>query len=316
VTFDLRLAVIALGTFGLAGTAGAAGAVQLARHRRSATPALDARRLFQIRMLPVAMGAAATLQGIASFMLFEPRSEQEAIGIVLSALAAAVFALGVLAIARFVRVTMATRRALAQWMRTASPIALPGVSIPSYAIDAEFPVVAVVGYRKPLMVVARQVLASCSPEELDAIIAHERRHLRHGDNIRRVLMACLPDPLSVTRAGARLAADWDEATEQAADDAASEIGPAGRSDLAAALLRVARLVPMSQATLHLPASALYRGENLERRVRRLIGSPAPPPVASLSRRRRLMIGVLLLTIGALALHGMHEVVEAAVTYLP
>ena len=88
------------------------------------------------------------------------------------------------------------------------------------------------------------------------------------------------------------------------------------SILAAALLRVARMVPAGQPRVHLPASALYRGEDLERRVRRLIDSPTPSPVAGLSRRRRLMIGVFLLTLGALLLHGMHEVVEAAVTYLP
>jgi Zn-dependent protease with chaperone function len=316
VTFDLRLTVIAFGTFGLAGAAGAAAAVGLAGRRPAASPAADARALFHLRILPVALGVAATFQGIASFVLFEPRSEQEAVGIVLTTLAAAALALVILAATRLIRVTVATRRALRGWMRTATPIELPGISIPCFAIDVTFPVVAVVGLVRPRIVVARQVLASCSPGELDAIVAHERRHLLHGDNVRRAVMACLPDPLSVTRAGARLAEDWHDAAEQAADDAAGEMGPAGRFDLAAALLRVARMVPAGQPTVHLPASALYRGEDLERRVRRLIDSPAPPPVAGLSRRQRLMIGIFLLTLGALMLHGMHEVVEAAVTYLP
>jgi beta-lactamase regulating signal transducer with metallopeptidase domain len=316
VTFDVRLAVVALSTFALASTAGSVAAALSANRRRSDSPAAYARVLFRLRMLPVAVATAAMAQGILSFVVFEPRSAQEAIGVVLTALAAAGVVLYALAMARWARVTIATNRVLRTWMRTATPIALPGVAVPSYAIDVAFPVVAVVGILRPRVVVARQVLTHSSPAELRAILAHERRHLDNRDNIRRAVLACLPDPLSITRLGERLTARWHDAAEQAADDAAGEHGPNGRCDLAAALLNVARLAPAGEPAVCLPASALYRGEDLEQRVRRLVGSAAPPPLPKASLLHRIAVSTSLLTAGGMALHAMHKVVEAAVTYLP
>jgi Zn-dependent protease with chaperone function len=316
VTFDVRLAVVALSTFALAGAVGSVGTVVLAKRREDDSPAAYARALFRRRMLPAALATAAMVQGIVSFVVFEPRSVQETVGVVLTTLAALGIALYAVAVARWARVTMATNRVLRTWMSTASPLTLPDVTIPTFAIDVAFPVVAVVGIVRPRLVVARQVLARCSGDELRAIIAHERRHIQNHDNIRRAVMACLPDPLSMTRLGQSLAERWHEAAEQAADDAASDVSPSGRCDLAAALLNVARLVPPGQPVVYLPASALYRGENLERRVRRLVGGPAPSPLPRASLVQRLAVGAVLVVGSGLALHAMHEVIEAAVTYLP
>jgi beta-lactamase regulating signal transducer with metallopeptidase domain len=316
VTFDLRLAVVALSTFALAGAAGSVMTVGLVTRRQDDCPAAYARALFRRRMLPAALATAAMAQGILSFVVFEPRSVQETVGVVLTTLAALGVALYVLALARWARVTRATNRVLGSWMRTADALTLPGVTIPTFAIDVAFPVVAVVGIIRPRLVVARQVIARCSAEELRAILAHERRHIENRDNIRRAVMACLPDPLSMTRLGASLTERWHEAAEQAADDAASEGSPTGRYDLAAALLNVARLVPAGQPVMHLPASALYRGEDLERRVRRLLDGPAPSPLPRASRFERLAVGATLVVASGLALHAMHELIEAAVTYLP
>jgi hypothetical protein len=317
VTFDGRLSVVALSTFALAASVGSVVAVQAARRRRDDKSAAGyAHTIFRLRMLPATVGLAAMVQGALSFLVFEPRREQEAVGVLLTILAATGIALYGVALARWIRVTLATNRVIRGWMRTATPLEIIGMSAPAYAIDATFPVVAVVGIFRRRIVVARQVLAACSPAELAAIWAHERWHLTHHDNVRRALMACLPDPLSMTDAGERLAARWHDANELAADDSAGEIGPTGRCDLAAALLNVARLVPAGASATLLPASALYRGEDLGRRVRRLVGSTAPSPRARASRLHRMAIAFALLVAAGLALHGMHAVVEAAVTYLP
>ena len=316
MTFDGRLAVVALSTFAFAASAGSVVAVQVARRRRSEFPAASARAIFRLRMLPVTIGLAAMTQGILSFMVFEPRRDQEAVGVLLTVLAATGISLYGIALARWIRVTLATDRVVRGWMGTATPLAIEGIPVPSYAIDATFPVVAVVGIFRRRLVVARQVLRACSPSELAAIWAHERWHLTHHDNIRRAMMACLPDPLSMTDAGERLTARWHEANELAADDSAGEIGPTGRCDLAAALLNVARLVPAGSPVSLLPVSALYRGEDINRRVRRLIGSPAPRRRPGSSRLHRFAIAFAIVVAAGLALHGMHEVVEAAVTYLP
>jgi len=169
---------------------------------------------------------------------------------------------------------------------------------------------------RPRLVVARRVLAECPPEELAAILAHERRHFMQRDNLRRALLACLPDLLALAPMGDRLVTNWHDAIEEAADDAAAENGPAGRVDLASALVRVARLAPTGQRPVVLPVSALYRGENIERRVRRLLDDPEPPSAPRGSAWRRGVVGACLVVMGGLALHATHEVVEAAASFLP
>jgi hypothetical protein len=54
------------------------------------------------------------------------------------------------------------------------PIALEGISIPAVAVDADFPIVAVAGVVRPRLIIARSVLASCSHEELRAVLATSR----------------------------------------------------------------------------------------------------------------------------------------------
>jgi hypothetical protein len=116
--------------------------------------------------------------------------------------------------------------------------------------------------------VSDTVLAACSRPELSAIIEHERRHVSAFDNAMRLLMDAAPDALRLTRVPEALAASWHQAVEHRADDAASE-----RLDLASALVRVARL-GAGAAPVELPASALYRGEAIEERVKRLLAPAA------------------------------------------
>ena len=84
--------------------------------------------------------------------------------------------------------------------------------------------------------------------------------------------------------------------------------------LAQALIKVARIAPASTLG-DLPASALYRGENIERRVRRLL-APRPAPPARLPLAWRLVTLASLFTGSVLTLHALHELVEAAVANLP
>lgn len=316
MTYDGRLLVVAFSTFTLATTTGSFVAFLAAKPRSGHSPAGRARTLFRLRLLPATVATVVTAQAFASFVLFEPRLEHEPVGLILSALAAVGFALYAVGLSRWARVSLVTNRVIGGWMRTARTIELPGASIPCYCIDVAFPVVAVAGILRPRLVVAKQVLEACSPPELRAIVAHETRHIDNWDNLRRTVMMCLPDPLSATGAGDRLLAQWHEATEEAADDAAGEHDDEGRCHLAAALLNVARLVPANQPVAFLPASALYRGEDLARRVRRLVGGAAPPPLHSPSIASWMSGVSVLVAIGALALPVVHQLVEAAVTYLP
>jgi beta-lactamase regulating signal transducer with metallopeptidase domain len=217
---------------------------------------------------------------------------------------------------RFARLSHASRRAIAQWMRSAEAITLPGISVPTHCIDAAFPVVAIAGVFRPRLLIAKSVLKACRPNELQAILAHERWHLHHGDNLRRLLVAASPDVLMWTPLSRRLSALWQSAAEDAADAEAASSHPAGRVSLAEALIRIGRLAPAGHSPSDLPASTLFRGENLERRIRRLLD-----PEADLGGRRErpfwlVATAASLLAVSLFALRPIHELVEAAVAFLP
>jgi beta-lactamase regulating signal transducer with metallopeptidase domain len=199
-------------------------------------------------------------------------------------------------------------------MLGAKPIVLDGWTRPAFVIESTFPIVAVVGIWRPRLIIARHVLNSCSSEELRAVLAHEQGHAERRDNLGRLLMAVTPDVISWLPFSKRIALAWHEAAEEAADECADALGPRGRLLLAEALIRVARMAP-SEPPVAVPASALYRGENIERRVRRLLSPLAPVTIRWSRTERRLGRAAFILGC-VLALQGVYEIVEAAVTFLP
>jgi hypothetical protein len=201
-------------------------------------------------------------------------------------------------------------------MASATPVHLPGLGIPAFAIDAAFPVVAVVGILRPRLFVARSVLDTCSADQIDAILAHEGRHVRAHDNLRRAMLAIVPDFVALMPFADRLHTAWHDAAEEAADDAAGLRGDAGRVSLAEALVRVARLGATGRDAGPLPASALYRGEALERRIRRLLGPPPAPDGTDRPAWQRLLPFAAISALCGLALETVHVVIELAVTFLP
>jgi hypothetical protein len=125
----------------------------------------------------------------------------------------------------------------------------------------------------------------------------------------------MPDALAWLAFSSRAAQQWSDAAEYAADSAAARGWPAARLSLASALVRVARLAPPNPAPAVIPVTALYRGENLEARLRRILDG-AHAPCAVRSPARLLISGALLMGGCLLALHPIHELVESAVSYLP
>jgi beta-lactamase regulating signal transducer with metallopeptidase domain len=287
----------------------------LYRRVRGGTPAARATALLQIRALPFALAAASLVLAVSSFLVFEPRRPDERMGVVLLSLA--VIGLVFLSAAgfRLARLLLVTRRLERAWMADADVVTLDGLDIPTYAITSSFPIVALVGFFRPRLIVARSVLAACPEPELRAIIAHELGHLIRRDNLTRAVLALSPDVLAWLPLSHRLGLAWHDAAEEAADDHAGVLGEDGRLNLAEALIRVARLVPPGSTAVIVPASALYRGENLDQRVRRLLGPPAVAAVP-LSAGWRALVTTAVVASAALALHAIHELLEAAVTFLP
>jgi Zn-dependent protease with chaperone function len=245
---------------------------------------------FLRRLLPLGGLLAGALVLMApAFLLHEPAQADERPGVVASALAALGLLLLGATVARAVRALLATRRLVAEWSRDAQEIALPGQPAPAFRIAHPFPVVAVVGVWRPRLFIARPVLQALTPEELQAVLAHEAWHVRAGDNVKRWLMACAP-AIGFRPLAARLEREWEEAMEIEADR-----GAGGALELASALVKTARLAPAG-ADLRIPAAAFHGGGSIARRIDRLVRGSRPDRAA----HPALRIGVAAVAVAALA----------------
>lgn len=240
--------------------------------RRAASGLWTSEALLALRFAPAA--AAAFLVGgllLPAFLRFEPENSGERIGWLMLLAAAGGLAMIAAGVLRGVLALAAARRLQRRLAAGAEAIDLPGSPAPAFAIDHEFPLVALVGVLRPRLFVARRVLALCTPDELSAILAHETGHFLRRDNLKQLLVRACPDLLGWSAAGARLEAAWEEACDRDADDRGASDGR--RDDLAAALVKVARAVPAPlRATA--PYFAFYRSDAVAVRVLRILDAPA------------------------------------------
>ncbi len=314
MTYEVRLAVLSLAAFAIGGLVAAALVPWLSGRARAGGPRSRAATALAIRLLPAAASCGLAALVAIAFVAFEPHGRLETTGTLLVVLAVMTVGLAGIAAARWYLMVRTTDRVVRRWMADAEPATLEGIDVPVFAVSSVFPIVSVVGLFRPRLIVARSVLAACTPEEMRAILAHEQGHIDRRDNLRRAVLSALPDVLGWLPVSRRLIADWHAATEEAADDRAARLGEAGRPLLAQALVKVARLAPAALEPQPLPASALYRGEGVEHRVRRLLvpESPASSPRVA----PRLAIAALILAAALVSLETVHLIVEAAVHGLP
>lgn len=244
----------------------------LRRRARNWSAPARANALFWLRVL----SPAAALVFVAGFQLpayfaHEPYHANEAVGMPLLALALC-SAFGVtLALYRATASWLTTRRLTALWLKRAEPVRVKGVTVPAYRLDYTTPVLAVVGTLRPRLFIARQVMESLSHEEMEVALAHERGHLLERDTLKRALMMVCSDLLPIIGAGRTLERAWAEEAERAADEYAARSGAAGALDLAAALIKIARLMPAGSNKVAPAGAFLLEGadEGLAGRVRRL-----------------------------------------------
>ncbi len=231
-----------------------------------------ARMLFCLRVLPTAFALAfvASLM-IPAYLIHEPYPAPDSVGLPLLALAVLSASCVAHAAYRATASWLVTRRLTAAWLRRAEPISIEGVEVRAYRLNNETPVLAVVGTLRPRLFVASQVLDSLSSEELAVALAHERGHLLTRDTLKRAVMNFCRDLLPFVGAGRALDRAWAEEAERAADEYAARGGAAGALDLAAALIKIARLIPEGAGSV-VPAGAfLLEGADngVAGRVRRL-----------------------------------------------
>lgn len=326
----ISIAFAGLLTLNAAVTLGAAALWRglLARRAAGWPAATRAGVIFALRALPLLSASGCVLMLLLpAYVTHEPRHTSEELSVKLLVLAF-ISAVGVaLAFVRGVSSWAATRRLVVDWLRHAEPISLRGVRIPAYRIRHKFPLIAVVGIRRPRLFVASQVCDSLTEGELVAAIAHESGHLRACDNLKRAVLRACHDALSIVPCGRSLDRAWAQAAEAAADEHAARAGRRAALDLAAALVKIARMIPAG-ARPAMPAGAYFNGESdegLEWRVRRLIHVAATGVVETgetiavrgltwTSLSVLLAAGIVVATTPE-ALEAVHGVIEHAVAAL-
>ena len=231
-------------------------------------PVVQSRALFAALAFPSSMAVGVASVGVLlPFLIFEPTDTAESVPISLFVLAFAGAAMLSTIAWRFVRSWRATAALKRDWMSRARRVGVDA-GLEVFAIDEVFPVVAVVGIRRPALFVSEKVLESCSRDEVAAMMAHERAHVRTHDNLRRLVLEACADLVPASRRVA-LTQAWRDATENAADSAAAERGEAKATDLVSALVSIGRLAQNGGQTAFV-SSAFYSESGLESRVRRLV----------------------------------------------
>lgn len=272
----LSLLLAALLTFNSIASMVIAGLWRLAgRITDNWSAATRARLLFSLRMLPALIAFLfVALLLVPAYIAYEPRHTTENVGFKLGLLAF-LSATGIaVSIYRGIATNRATANLTSDWLRQGKPIQIPGIKIKSYEIQHQFPLIGIVGFVHPRMFIASQVLEILTPEEIAAAVAHENGHLEARDNLKRGLLQACRDVLLIIPSGRLLDKSWSEASEEAADENAARQGNGVALDLASALVKIARIIPLG-ARPTMPAGVFLLGDEeeakgIKSRVRRLI----------------------------------------------
>ena len=259
---------------------------RVARQERVRTP----RFWFSLRLLPAAasIGLVAAVF-LPSYWTYEPRAYAEGFDVTLVAAALVAFVVGVSAIARGVAAWARAAKRARAWVQIAHPLTLAGTTMRAFEIDADAPIVALVGVLRPRLFLTRRVVRALTGEELAASVAHELGHWRALDNLKRLAMRAAPDFLAMTSVASDLERRWASASEQVADrDACERVSVADRGRarcaLASAIVKVARMTPQAARTAE-PISTLVGGGDIASRVRSLLDDGTPAVARPRSWRR-------------------------------
>lgn len=204
---------------------------------RDLSAGTSASLLFSARMFPLVASAIGVLVFAApSFMLLEPHATDEEVGIAPLVLSVCCLLFFVAATLRLIRAQARTSRVIARWLEGASMLEI-GATAPTFQAAGEIPPLALAGVCKPRLLLSKSTVALLSPDELKSAVRHEIAHMRFHDNLKKLALrfAWFPGMTNLEQA-------WQHAAELAADDAA--VSNAREAlDLAAALIKVSRLVP-------------------------------------------------------------------------
>jgi Zn-dependent protease with chaperone function len=218
--------------------------------------------LFGFRILPLLASAIITFTLVApSFQRLEPRSMDEGMRAVPLALGVCALLLIAYGCVRVIAAEVSSTRVVNSWLEGAHPLSTDAGDTVTFRSRRETPPLTLVGVRKPRILVSECTVALLSPDELHIALKHELQHMKSRDNLKKLVFRCCPFP-----GMAKLESAWSLASELAADDAAVS-NQSDAVDLAAALVKLSRLIPVAAA----PVCAVgFVTDSLSRRVASLL----------------------------------------------
>ena len=236
---------------------------------------------------------------VPQYMRRETNLEQERVGILCILIAAAIFARYAHAVLRALTISAQTIR----WhRRLGAPFFLPAAEVPVFCVPAH-PPLALVGLLSPRIVISKALLKekSLPPAALDVAIAHENSHARNRDNLKLLLLSCLPHLGLKTARRPSVLRQWQSLAELAADYDAVGESPVRAVLLAETLLAVARTTSQNHQRI-LSAALLPHEEDLQNRINHLL-CPTPLTFAQDRPAERLimMSGAVFVLATAIAL---------------
>jgi beta-lactamase regulating signal transducer with metallopeptidase domain len=252
---------------------------RLLRYSQGHSARSSSNLLFALRVLPAVAAAVVTLAlAVPSFVILEPRSVDEPLGVLPLLLGCCGIALVLVGLWNAAYALVRASRAVAQWSLNARVVNSLPVEISDQATvlrtSGAAPPITAAGILKPTVWLSRSAEFVLNERELDCALRHEMAHVRRRDNLRKLALCLVAFP-----GMAQIERAWREATEMAADDAAVT-SAAEALDLAAAVIKLSRLVPLhppaelTTGLVHSPA------ESVNARVQRLVDwkevQSAPP----------------------------------------
>jgi Zn-dependent protease with chaperone function len=230
--------------------------------------------LFALRILPLLASVIITSALVVpSFQLLEPRPINESMGAIPLALGVCALLLIACGFFRAIAAQIRTTRVVTRWLEGARPLKANANSTVTFQSRREAPPLIVVGVRNPRVLVSESTVALLTHDELRMALNHELEHMKSRDNLKRLILVFCPFP-----GMAKLESAWSQAAELAADDAAVS-DQRDALDLAAALVKLSRLVPVKDP----PACTGFVAGSVCERVARLLDWDE----ASKSRRVRV-----------------------------
>ena len=234
------------------------------RRGKSATPQETSTLLLNLRALPLLSAALVTLAIVLpSFLELEPRTSAEPIGEIPALLALGCLGLFVAGFANALRTWRKTNRIVNGWLQGAiAESRSEGVSL--LRIRPAGPALAVAGICAPRVLLSEAAVAALSEAELKAALKHELAHVHRRDNLKKLFFR-----ITVFPGMSALEMEWSDATEMAADDAAVS-SSAEALDLAAALIKISRLVTPRETPALTTALVPSVNSALNARIERLV----------------------------------------------